>query len=838
MVSPPSRPQRSGRLPRTIGARLAFILTLPLLGMLVLLAAGVAQEVQQYRTAERTAAATRLRLAVEGLVHQLQQERGLTNGLLNGEVGAQPQVDAQRAAAGTARRELDRAVRAAPDEVSGDVRRAMGGLDGLADVRARVDARQIPAGEAFTFYTRLIATLSGSDLGLGTAPDARLDAAGRSLIALSMAKEYVAQERGFMNGVFSHRRFASLDEYAHFSLLRAGRQDWLQTFASVATPEQRKIVDVVTTSSGAQQSAGDERQAALAADGRALTVSPIRWWRVMTQQIDGLRDAQIAVGRDLTARADELRSGALRGLGILILAAAALICGAIVVVLVAARSISRPLGELVREADDVAQRRLPEAVRRLLLEGEAVTAEPLPPVRLPRGSSDEVKGVVASLDRMQSAAHRLAVEQAVIRRSTVEALASLGRRNQNLVRRQLGLISQLERQESEPAALASLFQLDHLAARMRRNAESLLVVAGERRSRTRSASLPIADAVRAATSGVENYLRVSVQRVDDAIVQSSVVSDVVHLLAELIENGLAFSPPDADLEVHGRWVERGYLVAIVDHGVGMAPADLADANARLQAVDGFLSAPTRFLGHHVVARLSHRLGAQVTLITSPVTGVTARVILPAGAVVVAPSALPGLPHGGLSPAEGPPPSTPPPSTPPPSTPPPSTPPAPAPDARDRAALSLAGNVEDAGSLPVRAWAERHRGAQTRSVQHARVAPDVRVAPTSLPAAPGVDPPRSRSATSIGAPSDDAGGRTRNGLPRRVSGGQFVEPDAPAVTGRPEPAGRVDHSPEQVRSRLGAFRSGVRRGVQHNLSSVSPVPGGGSGGRPGSDEEKQ
>jgi len=198
-VTPPDGGQRAGRLPGTIGARLALILTLPLLGMLALLGAGVTQELQQYRTAERTSQAAGLQLAVEGLVHQLQQERGLTNGLLNGEAGAQPQVEVQRTRAVAAQAELDRTVRAAPDEVSGGVRRAMGALDGLAGVRARVDARQIAAGEAFTFYTRLIATLTGSDLGLGAAADQQLVAAGRSLTALSLAKEYAAQERGFLN---------------------------------------------------------------------------------------------------------------------------------------------------------------------------------------------------------------------------------------------------------------------------------------------------------------------------------------------------------------------------------------------------------------------------------------------------------------------------------------------------------------------------------------------------------------------------------------------------------------------------------------------------------------
>jgi signal transduction histidine kinase len=231
---------------------------------------------------------------------------------------------------------------------------------------------------------------------------------------------------------------------------------------------------------------------------------------------------------------------------------------------------------------------------------------------------------------VQETAYRLAAEQAELRRTSAQSLANLGHRHQNLLRRQLGFITRLEREESDPAGLANLFELDHLATRMRRNAESLLVLVGASSPRRWAGQLPMADVIRAAVSEVEEYRRVILRRMDDTLVLGATASGIAHLLAELVENGLAFSPPDMEVEIHGRRLADGYLIAVCDQGIGMNEAELRRANERLRGDGDFLVAPARFLGHYVVGRLAAEMGARVQLTPSPVTGVTARVHLPTG----------------------------------------------------------------------------------------------------------------------------------------------------------------------------------------------------------------
>jgi anti-sigma regulatory factor (Ser/Thr protein kinase) len=167
---------------------------------------------------------------------------------------------------------------------------------------------------------------------------------------------------------------------------------------------------------------------------------------------------------------------------------------------------------------------------------------------------------------------------------------------------------------------------------MRRNAESLLVLVGAAGPYKWTEPLPVADVIRAAVSEVEEYRRVSLRRVDDVYVTGAVAAGLAHMLAELVENGLTFSPPDADVEIQGRRLGDRYLIAVTDQGVGMSGADLATANARLRDAGDFVSAPARYLGHYVVGRLAAELGIEVQLAPSPVTGITARVLLPSYAL--------------------------------------------------------------------------------------------------------------------------------------------------------------------------------------------------------------
>ncbi|WP_147257533.1 sensor histidine kinase [Pseudonocardia hierapolitana] len=226
------------------------------------------------------------------------------------------------------------------------------------------------------------------------------------------------------------------------------------------------------------------------------------------------------------------------------------------------------------------------------------------------------------------------------RRFTSEMLVNLARRNQSMLYRQLDIINQLEEKERDPDALSQLFTLDHLATRVRRNAESLLVLAGEQPPRTWSAPVPLRDVVRAAIAETEDLDRV-VFAIDDRIaVSGASVADLTHLVAELTENAVRFSPPDTAVTIRARPDRRdesGYLLTIEDWGVGMPPADLIAANELLASPREVDLAVAQRLGFHVVARLAARHGISVSLGNTPGSGVTAVVALPAALFATAPA---------------------------------------------------------------------------------------------------------------------------------------------------------------------------------------------------------
>lgn len=246
------------------------------------------------------------------------------------------------------------------------------------------------------------------------------------------------------------------------------------------------------------------------------------------------------------------------------------------------RSIVRPIRALAAQAKAVATRDLPEVVQTVQdLPADAPTPH-LPVFEV--STRDELAELGASFNSVQDAAVDLAAEQAMARRIVSENLVNIARRNQNLLGRTLGFISTLEQSERDPEALDNLFRLDHLTTRMRRNAQSLLVLAGAEPTRLWSPPVPVGDVVRAALSEVENYGQVELADLGDIGIQGAVASEVAHLLAELLENATSFSPPNSPVTVVGRAVPDGHQLAIFDYGLGMPADELAEANRRLNQV--------------------------------------------------------------------------------------------------------------------------------------------------------------------------------------------------------------------------------------------------------------
>ena len=241
---------------------------------------------------------------------------------------------------------------------------------------------------------------------------------------------------------------------------------------------------------------------------------------------------------------------------------------------------------------------------------------------------DEIGQVGEAFNQVQETAIRVAVEQAELRRSVRDVFLSLARRSQALLHRQLGLLDTMERRATDSEQLAELFRVDHLATRMRRNAENLIVLSGATAGRAWRKPVPMVDVLRGALAEVEDYTRVTVLPVGSASLLGRAVGDVIHLLAELIENAVSFSPPQTVVRVGGSVVGYGFAIEIEDRGLGMSPEELATANEQLRNPPEFRLTTTARLGLYVVGKLAERHGIRVRLTESPYGGTTAIVLLP------------------------------------------------------------------------------------------------------------------------------------------------------------------------------------------------------------------
>jgi signal transduction histidine kinase len=426
-------------------------------------------------------------------------------------------------------------------------------------------------------------------------------------------------------------------------------RDATTTEGGVDTPQEIAGVSMLHTSfvrNAAAMQAGTGPYAQIAADSfpvaltddineqvdNAITTGTVDI-TVMLAALDVPKDQSYAAYQEAVAAEIVDRGGVLNdaaqarqrwfaALGLLVVGAALLLTWWV------SRSITKPLRSLTRQAKDMAERRLPDAVIDILETplGDDIAIPMVEPVRLT--TRDEVSDVSAALNTVQDTALDLAVEQAVLRRNIADSFVNLGRRNQNLLGRQLDFITELETNETDPDTLANLFRLDHLATRMRRNAESLLVLAGIEPPRKWAAPVRLTDVIRAALGEVEDYQRVTVRGVEPATIIGSAAADLAHLLAELIENALVFSPPDQTVDIRGRSRADGYTLAIIDSGLGMPPTDVTAANRRLAGAESFTIAPSKYLGHYVAGNLAARHNIHVNLDNSPGNGITATIDIP------------------------------------------------------------------------------------------------------------------------------------------------------------------------------------------------------------------
>ena len=295
------------------------------------------------------------------------------------------------------------------------------------------------------------------------------------------------------------------------------------------------------------------------------------------------------------------------------------------------RSIRTELTGLHDGAETMANEHLPHVIERLRRGDEVDVEAESPP--LPAGKITEIASVAQAFSSVQRTAVEAAVGQADLRKSVNQVFLNLSLRNQSLLHRQLGMLDSMERATNEPSALADLFRLDHLTTRMRRHAEGLIILSGATPARGWRDPVPVLDVLRAAIAEVEDYVRVDVASESHDAVVGAAVNDVIHLIAELVENATTFSPPTTRVEIRADVVGNGFAVEIEDRGLGLTPAELADINARLASPPEFDLSSSDQLGLFVVGQLAARHGIRVSLRESPYGGTTAIVLMPHGVIV-------------------------------------------------------------------------------------------------------------------------------------------------------------------------------------------------------------
>jgi signal transduction histidine kinase len=353
------------------------------------------------------------------------------------------------------------------------------------------------------------------------------------------------------------------------------------------------------------------------------------WWDIESAQINQMRTGVIdGLVSQIQTQAASLASTAQKDELLISTATILLLALVLLITILVARSMIRPLRRLRADALEIANSKLPEMVRRLSeSEGgdESVEIEPVGVT-----STDEIGEVARAFDQVHREAVRLAADEAMLRGNLNAMFVNLSRRSQSLIERQLTLIDNLEQTEQDADRLSSLFRLDHLATRMRRNSENLLVLAGhEGASRRWTQPVPLVDVLRAAISEIEQYERVVLNVQPGIQVVGQAVNDIVHLVAEIVENATTFSPEDTQVYVTGQPLNSGgVLLDITDNGVGISEQEMSHANWRLDNPPVVDVAVSRRMGLFVVGRLAARHGVRVRLRHAQSGGLTALIWLP------------------------------------------------------------------------------------------------------------------------------------------------------------------------------------------------------------------
>ncbi|WP_346168322.1 nitrate- and nitrite sensing domain-containing protein [Streptomyces javensis] len=640
-----------------VRGRLYAILLIPVLVALVFGGFQVASSVSTWneaRDAERTAQVVR---AATTYAHALVNERDLTAGpLLSGTNEAT--VTRARAASDAAKKDFDKAVADMPQTPTLKRR--------LKAFRAAEPQLAALRRNAYTDRLNGVKTEEGyvgvehgliefaNELGLGTG---NITSYGRTVYAVSLAKGAESLQRSIGThllvkpGPSATDRKTQLTAFTSYVYLEGIA---LGEFEAAGTPQDvTRLEDTLRAAEKRAQTQIAEAKRKAEADGKkfvappgmdkmlkavgsgaspsalaAQGVTPDSWFNASTIKFNAYRDVEQTLVNKAVDEAAQISSDARRD---------AIVNGAIVVLALLAaffvaarmaRSMSHSMRQLRNAAFDVAEKRLPAVVDQLSRTDPGRVDTRVSSI--PINTRDEIGEVARAFDQVHREAIRLAAEQAMLRGGVNAIFTNLSSRNQGLIERQLTLISELESREADPDQLEHLFRLDHLATRMRRNGENLLILAGEEPGRRWNQPVPLIDVLRAASSEVESYERIELAGISESEIHGTAVTDLVHLLAELLENATTFSSPHTKVRVTSTRLPDGRVVVeIHDKGIGLTAEDFADINHKLANPPTVDASVSQRMGLFVVGRLADRHGIRVQLRPSgELAGTTSLVMLP------------------------------------------------------------------------------------------------------------------------------------------------------------------------------------------------------------------
>ncbi|MEU6863397.1 ATP-binding protein [Streptomyces sp. NPDC046876] len=828
-----ARPRPGLRLrlrPATVRAKIVSLLMVPVVSLLALwgfATVNTARDIARIGRVQRID--EQIRTPVAAAVTELQAERRASVRYL-----ADPA--AERAA------ELDRQQRRTDEAVrrlrlgdrhtvaeSGDQRTEVvvrlgafvAAAEGLGPARKDIADRRATADAAYETYTRVVDAALAVTGSLSGGARAELGPEARVLLEFARAGELLARE----DALISVPGQRSAESVRRLTGLVETRRALTESSAADLPAAQRDAWQAVAKGAAYAELTGAEDRVLAAGTAKDPRGAAAGWDAAYTSVSSSVREIEAAAHAGAADRRDPLAEGALGPAGAAVLLGLAAVAASLVISVRIGRGLVVELVSLRNTALEIAHRKLPHAMDRLRAGQDLDVDAEAPPGP---AADDEITQVGAALATVHRAALGAAVERAELASGVSGVFVNLARRSQVLVHKQLTLLDSMERRADDPGELGDLFRLDHLTTRMRRHAESLIILSGAAPGRAWRTPVPLTNVVRAAVSEIEEYPRVEVRQLVEAAVIGGAVADLTHLLAELIENATQFSPPHTKVRVSGEPVGAGYVLEVEDRGLGMGRDTLDEANRRIEQSEALDLFDSDRLGLFVVSRLAARHGVRVHLRPSPYGGTTAVVLLPNS-----------LLQGALEPGFGPAGHAP-------------APEGPAAAARPRgagpqpsavAAVPAVSGVsagsavrEEARAVPaadrgpVREEARppapvaslRPRGgaggAAARTQDPAAAQEPVPAAPAPRPAAVAVPAPTQGPAR-VPAPAGAGDGPAAE-LPRRVRQASLVPQlrevapvEAPAAAGPPaEPPRR---SPEQARDRMAAYRAGWVRGAREN-----------------------